>query len=210
MALLLGAPRTIEPSESTSGTQPSCSRERLWSDGRAQVSDQWAIAEFLVRDYSRVVNAVAFAGFGFDQAEDAVQEAVVRAWMRAERGETIRRLDAWVTVTAWNLSRSGLRRLGAEHRARERLAAGLFDARSSPASDDAVDIARAMAVLPRRQREVAVLRYQLQLTTKETAAALDISEGTVKRALADAREVLRRLLEVQEQDQSEVRDDADR
>jgi RNA polymerase sigma-70 factor (ECF subfamily) len=173
------------------------------------VADDWAIAQFLARDYSRVVNAVAFAGVGFEQAEDAVQEALVRAWTQTERGVTIRRLDAWVTVTAWNLSRSGLRRVRSEHRARERLAAGSVDA-SCLTSEDAVDIGRAMAVLPRRQREVAVLRYQLQLTTKETAAALGISEGTVKRALADARVVLHRLLDVRDQDQRGVPDDADR
>ena len=174
------------------------------------MGDQWTIAEFLARDYSRVVNAVAFAGVGFEQAEDAVQEALVRAWTQTEQGVPIRRLDAWVTVTAWNLSRSGLRRVRGEHRARERLAAGSFDACCPPTSEDAVDIARAMAVLPRRQREVAVLRYQLQLTTKETSAALGVSEGTVKRALSDARVVLRRLLDVRDQDQQGVPDDADR
>jgi RNA polymerase sigma factor (sigma-70 family) len=155
-----------------------------------------------------VVNAVAFAGIGFAQAEDAVQEALVRAWVRGERGETIARLDAWVAVTAWNLSRSGLRRLGAERRARDRLAAGLVEGPSSSPSEDAVDITRAMAGLPRRQREVAVLRYRLQLTTKETAAALGISEGTVKRALADARAALSRSLDGQ--DDEEVHDAADR
>jgi RNA polymerase sigma factor (sigma-70 family) len=155
-----------------------------------------------------VVNAVAFAGIGFAQAEDAVQEALVRAWIAGERDQTILRLDAWVAVTAWNLSRSGLRRVGAERRARERLAAGSVEGRSSPPSEDAVDIARAMAGLPRRQREVAVLRYRLQLTTKETPSALQISEGTVKRALADARAALSRSLDGQ--DDEEVRDGADR
>ncbi len=154
------------------------------------------------------MNAVAFAGIGFAQAEDAVQEALVRAWVRGERGETIVRIDAWVAVTAWNLSRSGLRRLSAERRARERLSAGWREGPSSSPSEDAVDIARAMAGLPRRQREVAVLRYQLQLTTKETASALGISEGTVKRALADARAALSRSLEGQGGE--EVHDDADR
>ena len=155
-----------------------------------------------------MVNAVAFGGIGFAQAEDAVQEALVRAWIQGEGGETILRLDAWVTVTAWNLTRSGLRRLGAERRARERLAAGLLEGRSPPSSEDTMDIARAMARLPRRQREVAVLRYRLQLTTKEAASALGISEGTVKRALADARAALSQSLEAQNDE--EVRDVADR
>jgi RNA polymerase sigma factor (sigma-70 family) len=155
-----------------------------------------------------VVNAVAFAGIGFAQAEDAVQEALVRAWIQGERGESILRLDAWIAVTAWNLSRSGLRRVGAERRAREHLAAGLSGGRSPSPSEDAIDIGRAMAELPRRQREVAVLRYHLQLTTKEAASTLGISEGTVKRALADARTALRRSLHGQKDE--EVHDGADR
>ena len=48
-------------------------------------------------------------------------------------------------------------------------------------------MARALEALPRRQREVAVLRYLLEMSTAEVAAALGIAEGTVKSSLARAR-----------------------
>jgi RNA polymerase sigma-70 factor (sigma-E family) len=48
--------------------------------------------------------------------------------------------------------------------------------------------------LPRRQREVVVLRFFLGLTVAQTAAALDASEGTVKSYTARALTRMRGLL----------------
>ena len=45
----------------------------------------------------------------------------------------------------------------------------------------------ALAALPRRQREVAVVRFLLEMSTAEVATTLGISEGTVKSSLARAR-----------------------
>lgn len=111
--------------------------------------DESEIRAFLINDYTRVVNALAFGALGFTDAEDAVQEALVRAWVHSEKGHTIDRLDSWVAVAAWNHSRSGLRRLGAERRARERLAV-MAPTGGSEVSDDAIDIGRALSALPRR------------------------------------------------------------
>lgn len=128
---------------------------------------------------------MALASGSYPAAEDAVQEALVRAWMRSERGEQVESLPAWVAAVALNHTRSGWRRAMAERRARTRLAE-----RSGPEpapSEEQVDVARALAALPRRQREVAVLRYLLEFSTAEVAGALGIGEGTVKSSLARAR-----------------------
>ena len=85
-----------------------------------------------------------------------------------------------------NLSRSALRRRRAESRAKERL-------RSDPAwqvPDGSLDLQEAVASLPRRQREVVSCRYYLGLDTAETAAALGVSEGTVKTSAFRARQTL--------------------
>ena len=66
----------------------------------------------------------------------------------------------------------------------------------SPPSEEHVDVARALEALPRRQREVAVLRYLLEMSTAEVAATLGISEGTVKSSLARARAHLAEALAV--------------
>jgi RNA polymerase sigma-70 factor (sigma-E family) len=46
------------------------------------------------------------------------------------------------------------------------------------------EVAAALARLPRRRREVLVLRYYLQLSEAEIAATLNISPGTVKSSAA--------------------------
>jgi hypothetical protein len=57
-------------------------------------------------------------------AEDAVQEALARAWERSERGQYIGSIPGWVTTVARNLLRDRFRRAMAEARARRRLAVG--------------------------------------------------------------------------------------
>jgi RNA polymerase sigma-70 factor (ECF subfamily) len=104
-------------------------------------------------------------------------------------------LDAWIATVALNLSRSGIRRRIAERRAHTRMRASLPDVVEDP---DTVDVQRALAALPRRQRQVAVLRYVLELDTAETAAVLRIGEGTVKSSLAKARAHLAESLRMQD------------
>ena len=151
---------------------------------------------FLAGEYPRLVNAVALACGSYPAAEDAVQEALVRAWMRAERGERPESLAGWIAAVALNHTRSAWRRTIAERRATRRLADRIRPAEAP--SEDHVEVARALAALPRRQREVAVLRYLLQMSTAEVAAALGIGQGTVKSSLSRAREHLADALQVHE------------
>src|SRR5204862_6023609 len=129
-------------------------RPRLGRGGRM---DEVELREFVRERYPRLVGAVALMTDDFASAEDAVQEAIVRAWERTERGEQIVALDRWVAAVAMNLSRGRLRRLRVERLARPRL---IGEASREP-SADRVDVARALAALPRRQREGAGLRYLL-------------------------------------------------
>ena len=66
--------------------------------------DDGTIRAFLLNDYARVVAAVTLASGSRAAAEDAVQEALVRAWTRTERGEQIESLAVWVasdTLGSW-------------------------------------------------------------------------------------------------------------
>jgi RNA polymerase sigma factor (sigma-70 family) len=63
-----------------------------------------------------------------------------------------------------------------------------------PPTAHRLDVDRALAALPRRQREAAVLRYYLQLSTREVASALELDEGTVKNTLFRARVALAQAL----------------
>lgn len=150
--------------------------------------------------YPRLVAAVALVSGSRPAAEDAVQEALLRAWERSERGERIESLNAWVSTVSLNIARSGIRRLAAERRARARLGsrAGVTD----PAEEVRADVERSLAALPRRQREVVVLRYYLGMDTKEVAEVLRIHEGTVKSTLFKARAALADALGVTETEEA--------
>jgi RNA polymerase sigma factor (sigma-70 family) len=125
-------------------------------------------------------------------AEDAVQEALARAWERSERGEQIESLPAWVTRAAMNLSKSMLRRMRVE--AKHRADVVLVTADGGSTSDARIDITRALADLPHRQREITVLRYYLGLNVSEIAQTLELNEGTVKTSLFRARKALAAVL----------------
>jgi RNA polymerase sigma-70 factor, ECF subfamily len=164
--------------------------------------DEVAIREFLHTSYPRLVAAIALTSGSRPAAEDAVQEALIRAWGRSDKGEEIDSLEGWVTTVALNLARSGLRRLRSERRARVRLTDSTVD--ETP-TGDRVDVDRALAMLPRRQREVAVLRYYLQLDTREVASALHLEEGTVKSTLFRARAALAAALGIEEEEEANDR-----
>jgi RNA polymerase sigma-70 factor (ECF subfamily) len=131
-------------------------------------------------------------------AEDAVEEALARAWERSERGERIESLKAWVFKVATNHVRSGFRRLAAERRAKVLLEGGgrhrADGLGQTDPSDDLVDLRRALAALPRRQREATVLRYYLDMDVREIAEALGVNEGTAKTTLFRARRALAEAL----------------
>jgi len=127
-------------------------------------------------------------------AEDAVQEALARAWERGERGQRIETPEAWVRTVATNLLRSGFRRLLAERRARRAMVGAGRSESPSTAADERMDVARALAKLPRRQREATVLRYYLGLSVEEIAATLGVTEGTAKTTLFRGRQALARAL----------------
>jgi|SRR5438128_1428857 len=80
--------------------------------------DEAEIRWFLEKDYARLVNAMTILGGSPAAAEDAVQEALGRAWELGERGGRIDSLPAWVAVVSRNLLRDRIRRALAERRAR--------------------------------------------------------------------------------------------
>jgi len=164
--------------------------------------DEVALREFLHTSYPRLVAAVALVCGSRPAAEDAVQEALLRAWERSEKGEEIDSLEGWVTTVALNLGRSGLRRMRSERRARARLDRS---AAGEPPTADRIDVDRALSALPRRQREVAVLRYYLQLDTREVASALQLDEGTVKSSLFRARASLAQALGIDNEEEASDR-----
>jgi RNA polymerase sigma-70 factor (ECF subfamily) len=152
-----------------------------------------AFDDFFIFDYPRLVSALTLVTGDRDVARDAVDEACARAWEHLQRGKQIDSVAGWVRVVALNVARGRFRRRATERRAREDLAR-IAQSEHSPDAGVAVDVARALATLPRRQREVVVMHYFLDLPVDNIAAQLGISSGTVKTSLHRARAALATLL----------------
>jgi RNA polymerase sigma factor (sigma-70 family) len=110
-------------------------------------------------------------------AEDVAEEAMLRAYVHWP--QVSGHAEAWITRVASNLAISVWRRhrLGETHPQPAR-------GRESDVADavaDRIDLARAIAGLSRRQREVVTLRYLVGLTEVETSEALGCSVPSVKR-----------------------------
>ena len=126
-------------------------------------------------------------------AEDVVQETMLRVWINAPRWRPIARLRTWLTRIVINLC------IGHKRRARtvELEAAGeiadpapdALEQHERSESDRALE--QAIAKLPIRQRAAVVLSYREGLSNAETADILDTSVSAVETLLARAREKLR-------------------
>jgi RNA polymerase sigma-70 factor (sigma-E family) len=122
-------------------------------------------------------------------SEDAASEALIRAGVRWHR---IRGRELpWVVRVATNLAIDHTRR-----QARVLPATGAErEERGAEAVYGEIDLYRALRSLPKRQREVVVLRYFGDLSEHHIARELGISEGTVKSHASRGLAGLRRFLE---------------
>jgi RNA polymerase sigma factor (sigma-70 family) len=96
----------------------------------------------------------------------------------------------WVYRVALNELRRRERRRRIELRLLHRRAVPL----TAPPPEVDPELWTAVAALPRREREVVVLRYVADLREREVAEALGISEGAASAALVAARRRLARSL----------------
>jgi len=136
-----------------------------------------AFAE-LLRRYERPLAGFLRRQVGDADAEDVFQEVWLRVARRASSFDRSRRFKPWVYRIALNEVRSWWARTRPEIRSTAD-AIELADPSPSPTSD-AVDVERLLATLPVEQREVMVLRYQLDLSEAEIAEVLGVPRGTVK------------------------------
>lgn len=132
------------------------------------------------------------------EAEEAVQEALIRAWTRRQDCRSPEAPIPWM----FEITRNESRRLLARRARRERSGEGESDAREPEVEDDEltstttrVTVEQALSRLEDADRRVLRLRYSDDLTQAEVARRLGVPEGTVKVRLHRARGRLRTILE---------------
>ena len=119
---------------------------------------------------------VAFRLLGVrEEAADVAQEACARAVARWERVSRCDSPDAWVARVSGNLAIDARRRRKTATKYQSDLAAS-----STSFLSERVDLHRALNALPRRQRQVVMLRFIADLPEAAVAAALGCSVGSVK------------------------------
>jgi RNA polymerase sigma-70 factor (sigma-E family) len=136
----------------------------------------------------RLAFRVAFRILGDrGDAEDVAQEALARALLRWSRLHE--HPEGWVTRVASNLA-IDRRRKRHRHSQIPVGPIGVLDEHDA----EREDLVRALRRLPRRQREVVVMRYLADMSESEAAAALGCSVGTVKTHASRGLAALRRHL----------------
>ena len=126
-------------------------------------------------------------------AEDAAQEAALRAWRRRRQCRTPTDARPWVAAIARREALRAVARrpkeepLGPDALAREPAAGGAEGA----GADLAQDVRSAVSRLDPDARRLVLLRYWLDLTQEEAARLLGIPEGTAKVRLHRLRHTLR-------------------
>jgi RNA polymerase sigma-70 factor (sigma-E family) len=125
-------------------------------------------------------------------AEDLVSQALAKTWLHWSRIQRRDQPQVYTCRVMLRLHASQTRRFWSRERP--------HDVLPEPAAGDEMaarvairrTVLDALARLPRRQREIVVLRFFEDLTESQTAAVLDIAVGTVKSATAAALANLRR------------------
>ncbi len=137
---------------------------------------------FCRAEWPRVHAALILLTGDAGTAEELAQETMIRVSAHWEKVGALESPGGWAHRVAVNLARSSWRREQAGRRARDRMAG---DRGPTPDGTDPVrivddDLLRALAALPRDEREAVVLRFATDLSIAQVAAALHRPEGTVK------------------------------
>jgi RNA polymerase sigma-70 factor (ECF subfamily) len=162
-----------------------------------------AAYEYLVHRYTEMAFRTAYLVTGSAaEAEDAAQDAFVKAYRALPRFRAGGSFRAWLLRIVGNEARNRRRSAGRRAVLELRVAEGLRTGVGPPSPEAAAEAAeerrallRALNRMEYEDRQVISCRYLLQLSVEETAAALDVPEGTVKSRLARALGRLRELME---------------
>ena len=123
------------------------------------------------------------------QAEDIVQESLVRAWRGWAGLRDARAVKAWLFTIVHREFRRAARA------ARPELLARAEELAFHPDPESPIDLERALRELPEDSSEALLMQVLGGFSCAEIAAALESSEGAIMTRLTRARQALRRRLD---------------
>jgi RNA polymerase sigma-70 factor (ECF subfamily) len=167
---------------------------------RAKTGDRDAFSALAADSIRRLLATARLVLRDEDLAQDAVQEALITAWLDIRGLRDPDRFDAWLH----RLLVRGCYRAAKRDRGRRRVEVQLLPIDETPTPDpqsalearDQLD--RAFRRLPIEQRAVLVLHHYLDMSDREAAEVLDIPIGTFKSRLNRATQALRAALEAED------------
>lgn len=155
------------------------------------VSGDDVVGEVYARCFRRlVVHLYAVTG-DLSEAQEAVQEAFVRALASPRSFAGLDNHESWLRRVAVNIARSRHRRRRTLDSLLHRMGRPPVVADTAP---DHIALMAALRRLPHGQRHALALHYLVDLPVDEIAETLGISVGTVKSRLSRGRRALALLL----------------
>lgn len=155
----------------------------------------------LVSPHTTTLARVASALVGGADAEDAAQEALLRAWQSWPSLREAGAVRAWLLRITINVCRNWQAGHFGTHRQRTQPLSDALDERflalRGPGDGDharSLDLRAAVAALPEDLRVIVALRFYVGLDSPEIGAALDLPAATVRTRLRRALLLLRERL----------------
>ncbi|HET6865946.1 MAG TPA: RNA polymerase sigma factor [Solirubrobacteraceae bacterium] len=169
---------------------------------RAKQGDQQAYARLLADHHAVAFRAAYLITGSAAEAEDATQEACVKAWLALGRFRARAPFRPWLVQIAVNEARNRRRAAGRRAGLALRLDPSFTEPDAAPsaecealAGEERAQLAAAVAGLREEDQLIIAARYFLSLTEAETAIALGLRRGTVKSRLSRALGRLEKQLE---------------
>lgn len=160
--------------------------------------------EELVREHSRLVYRIAFSVLrSHHDAEDATQETFLRVLRYSSKLGTIENQKTWLAQIAWRVAVDRSKHLSRRHEipAEDPEKPFVEIASSETPADDSMHgiqveaaIERLIVALPQKLRAPLILSTIEEMSPKEVAVTLGITEAAVRSRIFRARQILKEKL----------------